>query len=299
MISSNGEGDRILLPPERFYWAVLDRSMLPQRRSTSEQLGFLFENVLPISVDGIHAVYVNLKSPRVLACGIERDRLEQELSPPERRLACIHLGPDGIPALAAADVPPLHINMLSGPFESPKIRIMRRRWHLQLLATVLVCTTLIGAGIFKALANIKAESMAVLDRKASIMRDVLDVAPDPGESAASSDQPLELRLSAELRRLRQTRQRPARDAETIDAPAMLTALLTHWPSDMMVQTEAVTVTSSTLTVRANVPTSSDVQHLADALTLPEPWRLQQPQVSASRDSVQATLMWKKAGATQE
>ena len=46
------------LPAESFYWAILETGSLPRpKHPTTVQLGYLFENVLPVPIEEIQATY--------------------------------------------------------------------------------------------------------------------------------------------------------------------------------------------------------------------------------------------------
>ena len=62
---------------------------------------------------------------------------------------------------------------------------------------------------------------------------------------------------------------------------------------MLVQTESVLITPTAITVRGSTETSAEIQQLADSLARLDGWQLQQPQINASGQSVQATLQFKR------
>ena len=68
-------------PVERFYWAVIDASVLSSGwRPRREQLGFLFEPFVPQPLEELHVVYEPLADRRYLACAVDRAELQQELA---------------------------------------------------------------------------------------------------------------------------------------------------------------------------------------------------------------------------
>ena len=83
--SSAEQGRHVRWPVRRFYWAVLDGSVLPSvsrdgRGRLTQRLGYLFEGMLPgVSIEQMHAVYRPLPGPgrRYLACGVPHSVLEQ------------------------------------------------------------------------------------------------------------------------------------------------------------------------------------------------------------------------------
>src|SRR4051812_38964886 len=88
---------QVLLPPERFFWAVLDASVLPRRiTDPKRQLGYLFEGVLPISIESVQAVYARIHGTRqFVGCGIERKNLQVVLGEQPKDL--VHFGPESLP----------------------------------------------------------------------------------------------------------------------------------------------------------------------------------------------------------
>ena len=66
-------GTAVRCPSTSLYWAVLDASMLPRRPGSpsGRQLGYLFEEVLPVPIESVHAVYLPLHGQHYLACGAD------------------------------------------------------------------------------------------------------------------------------------------------------------------------------------------------------------------------------------
>jgi hypothetical protein len=57
--------------PDRFYWGVLDVSDLPrQRRRDWTSLGYLFESMLPLSIEHVQAMYSSASADFIVACGM-------------------------------------------------------------------------------------------------------------------------------------------------------------------------------------------------------------------------------------
>jgi hypothetical protein len=84
------------------------------------------------------------------------------------------------------------------------------------------------------------------------------------------------------------------DLQLEDCAPILAELLKHWPSDVFMLTESVSITPESISIRGSTPESQDVQKLADSLGVLRGWQMQQPQVSSGaggggKDGVQASL----------
>lgn len=271
----------VRLQADQFYWAVLDAAVLPSPgRASDEQLGYLFESVLPLSIDHVQAAYVPIGRQQYLACGMRRDRLQEIAN------GAITLGPAEAPPFITRDVDVARLNLLTGEFEPPAVARLRRAARLLLIAILITCSALVTIGMELRSSQLRAEADSIRQARSGVLDQVL-----ANSDSGPSTQPPELRLLAELRRLRQTRSTPSVDAQLGDAGAHLVALLAAWPQDrgLHAQTEHVSVTPAAVTLRAVLPTSDHAQRLAEHLRTMEGWHLQQPQVTGSRESVQASL----------
>ncbi|MBL9118534.1 MAG: hypothetical protein JNL80_01310 [Phycisphaerae bacterium] len=116
----------VTLPAERLYWAVLDPRPLGRSRIADSEMGFLFEDSLPVPIETVHARFARLADGRAIACGIDREALERL-----DRARLLSVTPDRIPepvrelvgesaALDAAD-----FNLLVGAYEPVAVRSVR------------------------------------------------------------------------------------------------------------------------------------------------------------------------------
>ncbi len=274
-------------PAHRFYWALLDASVLPRRllrrRPDPQALGYLFESDLPVPIDRIHAVYLPVDDHRFIACGIEHERLITDMSLRE----ALTLGPDEIlqEVVQGCAVDPRSINLLCGPHEPAPVRRERRRLiaesanvaALLLLAVVLGAQRCIDARD-RATAEMQTRSQAVYDELY------------PRATSAPSAQPAPLRLVAELRQLERTRGGALRstDLEEPQSGRTLAALLQHWPTDQPIMTESISVTPVSVTLIGLLPTAPLAQEFVSAFELPVEWEARQPQISAVADGVRLT-----------
>ncbi len=274
-------------PAHRFYWALLDASVLPrrffQRGPDRRTLGYLFESELPVPIDHIHAVYLPLGDNRFIACGIEHERLATDTSPRE----ALTLSPDEIPEEVVPHCPvdPRSFNLLTGPNEPAPVRRERYRFigesaavaALLLLAVVLGAQRRIDAWN-RATAQMQAKSQAVYDELY------------PRATSAPSVQPAPLRLVAELRQLERTRGRAAQspDLEEPQSGHTLAALLQRWPTEQPIMTESISVTPASVTLIGLLPTAPAAQGFVSAFQPPDGWEARQPQISVVADGVRLT-----------
>ena len=108
-----------------------------------------------------------------------------------------------------------------------------------------------------------------------------------------------MRLTAELRQLRQTRTESPIDTSIADVTASLAELLSLWPVDLHVQTESISLTPNAITIRAGLSTSEDVQKLTDALAPLPGWGIDHPQMVRNRDLFNAVLRLEPTDAEKE
>ena len=283
-------------PAERFYWAVLDGSPLPGAswlagRRRLKQLGYLFENVIPgVAIEEIQAVYRQLPSSgrRYLACGVPRERLREELD-----AQAVTLAPESMPSFIEEPLDPAELNLLTGPFLPQAIRTARRRLLPAAALLLAACSALLTLGLERRVRATEAEAQAVLAAWAAILQEVLGA----GALQAGS-QPPQLRLTAELRQLEQTRRDDPVANDIVDCAVVLGRLLSLWPSDLSTRTESIAVAPESLSLRATVANMADAQRLADALRPLSGWQLEQPQSEAQRDAVIVGLRFQPEGGRQ-
>ena len=281
---TSGDERSLRWPRERFYWGVLDASILP-RRPDAERLGYLFEPLIPQPFDELQAVYHPLPNRRYIACAITRAALA-DLAP-----AAVTLAPDALPDFVGdeikARVDPARLNVLTGEFTPPAVRRARARLRMTASAVALLACGIAGLGFERRASAAQARSEALALWIEDVQRQVL------GPQAALSPLPLPLQLEAELRGLRRSRSEPEAVALPPDAAHDLVALLSRWPKELEVETDSVHVTDRSLHVQARFSESGDAQKLADALVDLPGWRLAQPSIQALEDGVRATIEFQR------
>lgn len=316
------------LPSDRFYWAVLDAA--PLKRRNPEQLGYLFEQVLPVPIEEIHAAYVRIDRNMYLACGMDRAKLAALAAEHEAGDALLALGPAAVPELGAdpsADETGVggkagSINLLTGDFEPKAVRRSRRRWLLQTAAIIALFAAILALGLERRIGQLNSQAAGLQQAQRGIYEQVL------GAQAvrAGGSLPPSLQLAAELRRLRQTRQSAdspespgAGIPQLVDCAQTLASLLAIWPSehagqsDLFMQTDSVVITPTSVSVRGFVPSTTDAERLVGVLTVAQlakqrpaqsgggRWISQQPQINAgggANSSVQVSLQWRRNEASK-
>jgi hypothetical protein len=275
-------------PADRFYWAVLDGSVLggaPVRGQRRRQrLGYLFESVLPgIPIESVHAVYERLPGDgeRYLACGTTQSELARGVSP-----GTVTLAPSSVPAFVAEDVDAGGLNLLVGPFAPRPVRRLRRRQVMVALAGVVLCGASVTVGLERRVSALRREAADVAAAEQQVYELVLGPA---AQASIGTSFPPERRLVAELRRLEETRSDVAPVQETADCTLALAGLLALWPGDVAVRAESVAVEPAAITIQGQVTAMSDAQRLADALEPLAGWTIGQPQSEVTRDVVELTL----------
>jgi len=278
-------------PADRFYWAVLDGSMLggaPVRgRRRRQRLGYLFESLLPgIPIEEVHAVYERLPGERYLACGVTRSALAEGISP-----ETVTLAPVSLPAFVADDIDAGRLNLLVGAFAPQPVRRLRRRQVMVALAGIVLCAAMMTLGLERRASALRQETTRVAATEQQVSEDVLGPA---ARASIGTSFPPERRLVAELRRLQETRSDAAPVQETADCTLALAGLLALWPSDVPIRAESVTVQPTSITIRAQAAAMADAQRLADALKPLDGWAIGQPQSEMTRDGVDLTLQLTRA-----
>ncbi len=279
-MSGRGGSQHLTWPAERFYWAVLDASSLPRGGRLERRLGYLFEASVPgLDAEHLHAVYRRLPGDgRYVACGLPCD----EAGP--AAAAALTLTPTSLPPFIAEPVNPATLNLLTGRFAPPAVRRLRRRWIGLVAIVVLLCAALATLGLERRVQAAKRGIEAIEAARGAVLAEVL------GAQAGGGAQPASLRLTAERRRLEQTRDADVDISAVTNGAVLLASLLAHWPADVHATTESVSVAEGSITIRAAVPTMADAQRFADAFVPMCGWRLRQPRSEAGHDDVTVTLV---------
>jgi hypothetical protein len=292
--SSAGE-----VPAERLYWAILDPAPLGRTRIAPSECGCLFEDVLPVSIESVHACYRWLDDGRVVACGIDRGELERI-----DRSELLALRPNAVPepiclALASAAAATSDnaanpaatkaaiwlgvddFNLLTGPYEPPRVRTLRRRWVALSAAFVAASLGCVAVGVIRRGAAIDRAIAEVDARRSDLVQAVYAQQP------AASGLPPEYRLLGELRSLSGTRASTL--APLVDAGPTAAALLSTWPREIEARCDAVAIQPRSVTIRGTAADNSAVARIEQALRSVADWRLDgNVQFSSSAEGVAFT-----------
>ncbi|MCH8825286.1 MAG: hypothetical protein IH984_17455 [Planctomycetes bacterium] len=288
MIASTDQQHKHLKwPSSRFYWAILDASCINNShmrslRRKSQQLGYIFESYLPaVAIEDIQAVYRPLSSNvnHYVACGLPKELLDDGLDP-----KAITLTPSELPSFIDQDCDPFQLNLLTDEYQPKILRQLHRRSTLLVCGIITICTILLIVGLERRTNAALKQIETLHDSQTKLLEQVFDSGSNiPGALPGA------LRITAELRRLQQTRSGDRVSTEINASSLLLANLLSLWPGNIHVQTESISITQTSITIRAKVPTMADVQQFADALAPLPSWQLKQPQSKANHDHIDVTL----------
>jgi hypothetical protein len=282
-------------PCERFYWCILDASLLPAgEKATDERMRFVLEPELPVPLDDVHAVFVQAAGnpAKVVACALSKEVLRRDVT-----AQALMLGPSDAPAFVR-DVfekgfDPARLNLLVGEFEPSTVRSWRRRTTFAALAFVALAFALTVLGIERRATSARNDEERLRSRRESLVTSSLGP-PPPGHAL-----PPELRVAAELRALRQTRRQSDAVPASIDITDRLIDLLQHWPLDVPTRTESIVVSDTAVHIRGLVSENDAAQRLATATSALTGLRMSFPSVQAAPDGVRFGLEWHaEPGATK-
>lgn len=271
-------------PAERFYWGVIDASVLPPRRRRREQLGFLFEPWVPQPFDELQAVYEPLGDGRYLACAVVRAELAQLGADIET------LTPKEVPSFVVDKIEPGRLNLLTGCFTPPAVRRLERRWAQAAVLIFLVWVLSVAVGLGRRAGALERRAQRLSAQEENVYRVVL--------GPATGVLPRPLQLEAELRNLRQTRSPTARVLEPSDASLVLGELLGRWPDGLAVETDSIHITPDSIHLQCTLKSTAQVQQLASAVGELPGWKLLQPTIRSQADSVRATIQLQREGGSR-
>jgi len=264
----------VRIDPAGLYWAVLDGG----RRPANEALRFAFEDVLPVEVERVHAVFRSLGDGRVLACGIDR----------ERAAAIVGAGrssatPADLPPWLGVHVRASSIELLVGDFLPTAARRMRGRAAVLSLIALVAAAAVLGAGFEHRRGQLLDAAAAADGRLALVVSEVL-----PPANPANA-QPPALRLEAEVRSLRAAIDAAADAPPIAEASPALASVLGAWPDMPRCRTDLLSVTATTITLSTTLPGQAEARRLADALGSLPGWTPGQPQLASTPAGVQVRL----------
>lgn len=306
--AAGGVQPHVTLPAERLYWAVLDPRPLGRSRIADAEMGFLFEDALPVPIESVHARFLRLDDGRAVACGIGRDAIGAF-----DRARLLSVTPDRIPEpvrlAAGPDRPigPADFNLLSGEYEPLAVRSLRRRAGLVAASLLGASMVLLAIGVVRRGQALGRAAELVEGHRAEILRIAYPATPSagptgaaPGEAAGGlpSSMPPELRLLGEVRRLASTRSSEL--PELPDAAPSLAAILAAWPEGVGARCDSVTVNERSATLRGVAQDPEAVTRLDDAFRAVPGWSMPDPvQSTQAAGSWGFTVTLVRAGARRE
>ncbi len=280
MNSSSGIATH-LIPAEHLYWASLNASTLTGQSVRSaaarRRLGFAFERYLPVPIEQVHAVYVR-SGDAIIACGIDWSRLN-----PLLEQGILRIEPESLPRWLNADAQPLEFNLASFEATPP---------HIIQAGNRLAATSAIAASLVLLIVAFGINRRAnTLDETTAGLRVASNQAITNQIGSGLAGQLPQLRLTAELRRLRSLESSSSHYNGAADAVPTLVAAFEAWPTDIVTHTESLTATGSTLRMRTRHENTATADAFAAAWK-PEParWTTQQPGMSTQRGQVQLELV---------
>jgi len=270
-------------PAERFYWGVLDASILPsQLGSPTEQLHYLFEPLVPEVLEDLHVVFHSLGRRRYIACAIPRKVLEEEVD-----ASAVRLIPAALPTFVTADFPLESLNLLTREFTPRTVRMARHRLGREIAAVVATSFLVLWIGFSRRVNAMDERHEQVSQRIGEVYEQAL------GAPSVNASLPPSLQLEARLRSLRHSRVIDPALEPIADASLQLQNLLASWPAAVPVETESIHISSDAMHVVGVLRSTSDVQLLVNALEGLEGWELRPPAVRSSTKAIRATLQFRR------
>lgn len=300
-------GDHVVLPAERFYWAVVTTRALPGPRRLSsarfrDQCRHLAEPSLPCELERLQVAFAPLGDSTMLACALEHSVIASEAPPPR----VIALTPDRVPEEVLGDVEsddrsdgqpitprPQDLNLLFDRFEPPLVRDARRQTLLTAVVVAALALSVVPIGLERRVGALTTSSQSLKAEEDRLVASILPALPDDSLGAGQSPR---VRLLAEWRRLEQTRGADPSDVVLdLDAAAPLAALLERWPSGAHATVQSLSATASSLVIRCEAPTDQ-AETIVGALLPWDDWRRLQPELTTRQGVATVTSRFTRGAA---
>lgn len=269
------------IPASCLYWGMINAPKRVRGHSETEAARFALEALLPVPIDEVEIRWFVVgdakKSDRPsntspaaswIGCAIEHATLSRLLEESESSGSAVeHAVPSEWPACLIDGQPwvpeqeLLHsLDFRSGSYASPRLLRRRRRQFaaiaaLMCLATASWCAAWIGQS--------RMWRQEATQLRAQSAQSIVGVLGDP-VGAAGSLEPA-LRLTAELRTMRVSRDKSATNLRSEDRLATYLGLLTHWPSDILTRTDSIQLDQDALSLRGMVKSPQDYETLNQSL----------------------------------
>lgn len=244
------------IPAGLLYWGCLPVSY---RRAREAVQDFACERFVPVPVESLHLTRACAANGETILVGIEEERLRAFLATdPERFRDSWSLLPDrlpeGIRPASGDDAVCDRLNLLHGRFEPAA----RRRWRR---ATTALLHGGLAAACLLLLLGVERRAQAGQERTRAIAA-ASQAAIAQAVQALPGDRHPAQRLTMELRRMEQAQRLPRR--EDLQPGQIQEGLWRHWPADIRLQAETVSVVADRVVIRGRVPSLADAERLAQA-----------------------------------
>jgi len=261
------------LPPEWFFWAVLDAPGLPKLGQLPESLLPELAEELPVPVDDLFAVATPTSDGRLLVCAVRRIVLES-VSPSTQRLY-----PDSVPASLGVSAEAANLNFLVGEYEPKPVRSARVRRHAGRAALLVMAAALTTIGLTRRAAQQHATATAARDAATDLAR---ELAP------AQSPETALFAIDHEIARLTRSAQAAGAMAPPADASVCLAEVLSAWPANVPSHPQSLSVTPPG--IMASVSLEGDAAAFLKAVRPPSGFTLEEPRVNSAAGITRISLV---------
>ena len=248
----------IAWPAERFFWQVLPAS---RERLTPIRLAFRIENALPLPLERCQFAIAALADGRMLAVAIPHDVIAAARADGSLPTSTWRLAPAALPEeVAGLDVTPTalsRINLLCGRHAPTAVR-RARRWGGAIASAA---TLMLAIGMLAHGWRVRSQGLAIAETAAAEIERIATAALPPAEGA-ERDLPASLRLTQELRRMQAA---AGITGTPLDVVPAAESLFTHWPTDVRVQIQSLTIDGARISIRGVAVDTGQAQAFADAL----------------------------------
>lgn len=246
----------IALPPERFFWAVVDAPGWRRPGPVPEGVLAAAADEFPLEMERLFAVGAPATGGAAVICAVRRDLLAS-IDP-----GAVSLTPETLPAFVAGRCAPGALNLLRGPYEPRLIRRARARAFSMIAGTVVLGLALCSLGLLR-----RAESWRSEARRASSeAREILLAA-----SPAGGDLRSEIDGLRAVARAQQAQDRPA------DAALVLAEVLSGWPHQIPCVAHSIAVGEGHASLSLSV--DGDPSAFLGTLRPPPGWALDEPRLN--------------------
>ena len=272
-----GAGSHRRLPGSSVYWAVLKRdrssSIKPRER---EALLYAFEEHIPVPLESVHAVFVELVSGEALACAADRGVVDRAW-----RAGATELWPDTLPDwLEDRSVPVERLNLLHAEFTPRPVQRLRRIATRAALVSVIAAGLIVGLRSQADLGADRREANAALEEATGLKQDAVGL---PGLTGPRLDAAF---VSAARRAAANENATAGGQKSVLPDTARVVSALGGVPE---LRVEQLTLAGPTLALVATLPDASRLDSLIDTLDAMEGYAAGTPAVRPARDRIEVQV----------